>query len=133
MAVRLSDYNLDGEYLHSLPNGELHSKQAIAVSLPAPEHRALDFYYQQIDQYKKSLLAQDVDETDEDFFDFGEEDFDDNPTRAEALFESLCTWRQNRENQPSEPAVGGETAIHEVVPHKEEALASSSHSVKVDA
>lgn len=126
MAIRNSDFNLDGEMLHSLPTGELHSKQAISVPLPAPEHRTLAYYFEQIDKYKASLLSNNVDESDEDFFDFGEEDFDENPTRAEALFESLNTWRHNRENKPSETVLDGETAPKEVVPHKEEAQAPSS-------
>lgn len=133
MAIRFCDYNLDGEYLHSSPVGELHSKQAITVTLPAPEHRSLAYYYDQIDKYKASLAAQNVDESDEDFFDFGEEDFDDNPSGAEALFEQLSAWREARANKASEPAKSGETPLNEVVPLKEEAQASSSSISRSEA
>lgn len=128
MAIRLSDYNLDGEY-SQIHSGELHSHQAVSVCLPVPEHRSLSYYYDQINKLQASLVQKNVDESDEDFFDFGEEDFDDNPSGAEALFDALSAWRAQRANKPSEPAVGGETATKEGEPLKEEAQAPSSLSV----
>lgn len=124
MSIRFCDYNLSGETISHLL-GERNSGISPVAHLPMPEHKALTMHLAQIDRARAELQQYNADETDEEFFDFGPEDFDNNPSHAEYLYQQLCSWREqhapNGSNQPSEPAVGGETAINEVEPIKKEA------------
>lgn len=108
MANRFNDFNLDGEERVNIL-GEVNSKQAISVPLPASEHRALKWHLAQIDKARLALAEQQVDETDEDFFDFGEDEFSDNQSEFEALFERFNAWKFNRQaestNVEEKPAV----------------------------
>lgn len=135
MAFRFSDCNLVGETLHS-QIGEVNSNQAIALSLPVPEHKSLAHYFEQINKVQSSLHQHDVDETDEDFFDFGPEDFDDNPSAAEALYLGLSAWREQRAQiSPKSESESSQTpqGVNEVKPNKEEASAPSSSPVGSEA
>lgn len=124
MSIRFCDYNLSGETISHLL-GERNSGISPVAHLPMPEHKALSMHLAQIDKARAELLQYQADETDEEFFDFGPEDFDDNPSRAELLYQQLSSWRALHANegskQPSEPAFGGETAINEVEPNTKEA------------
>ena len=124
MSIRFCDYNLSGETISHLL-GERNSGISPVAHLPMPEHKALALHFAQIEKARAELQQYQADETDEDFFDFGPEDFDSNPSQAEALYEQLSAWRelqaQRGSNQLTEPAVGGETAINEVEPNTKEA------------
>lgn len=127
MATRYCDFNLNGEE-YITPLGEFNSNVKLFEHMPMPEHKALKLHFQQIDMARLALAGEQVEESDEEFFDFGEDDFNDNPTYFENLFERYSQWQEQKGLQPSTSGVDGVKASNVVEPSKEEAPAPSSLS-----
>lgn len=127
MAIRYCDFNLNGE-LFLTPLGEFNSNIKLYEHMPMPEHKALKLHFQQIDIARQALAQEQVEESDDIFFDFGEDDFNDNPTYFEKLFESYSAWQQNKAVQSSTSGADGVKTSDVVEPLKGEAQASSSLS-----
>lgn len=113
MPTRFSDFNLHGEERLS-PLGEVNSGVKLYENMPIPEHKALQLHFQQIDLARAALAAEQVDETDEEFFDFGPDDFEQNQTKFEQIFDDFCQWKylqaQKAEQGQQEKPAGEEPA-----------------------
>lgn len=117
MATRFQDFNLNGEEKQTL-TGEVNSGYQLYVQMPLPEHKALSWHLAKIDQARLALAQEGVEETDEDFFDFGEDEFTEPPSPSESLASDFNDWKtikeaqalENQNKPANEPAVTSKDA-----------------------
>nr|CDL65955.1 unnamed protein product [uncultured bacterium] len=127
MATRFCDFNLNGDQLQNL-TGERNSNQALAVVLPSPEHKTLAHYFAEINRAQAQLASLNAEESDLEFFNFGPEDFDENPSQFEAFYMALSDWRNNRAQTSPMSAPQAPQGGQEVVQTKEQAEPDSHSS-----